>query len=188
MPTKPTHTWSHLKTRLKDLEKDKLLLLLHDLYDLNADNRVYLSTRLLAGTSEDLVAPYRRIIKQVFNPDRGVPSLKLSAARKALNDFKKACADTPAVVDLMLFYVEEAITCTRTYGDMRDVSFYQSLVSVYSNAADLIYKIDDPALTIALHPRFKELLDDSTDLGWNVYDELINIYLNAFPPGEDEWP
>ncbi len=44
-----TPTWSHLKPHLQRLEKQDLLLLLRDLYVLNADNKVFLSTRLLAS-------------------------------------------------------------------------------------------------------------------------------------------
>lgn len=91
MPKQPTYTWTHVKAQLRNLEKDDFLRLLHDLYALNADNRLFLTTRLLAGTPAEMVAPYRKAISQVFNPDRGHPSLQLGAARKALNDFKKAC-------------------------------------------------------------------------------------------------
>jgi hypothetical protein len=89
----PTPTWSHLKPHLQRLEKQELLVLLRELYGLNADNRVFLATRFIPVAPEQMAEPYRKIIRQVFNPDRGHPSLQLSAARKALNDFKKACND-----------------------------------------------------------------------------------------------
>ena len=57
-----------MKARLKDLQQDDFLLLLHDLYALNADNRLFLTTHLLAGTPTEMVAPYRKAISQVFNP------------------------------------------------------------------------------------------------------------------------
>ncbi len=104
MPTQPPQSWSKLKTHLQHLDKEELLLLLRDLYALNADNKVFLSSRFLAATPEEMAAPYRRIIRQVCNPDRGMPSLQLGAARKALNDFKKACADSLLLIDFMLFY------------------------------------------------------------------------------------
>ena len=85
----PPPTWSQLKPHLQRLEKQDLLLILRDLYALNADNQVFLSTRLLADTPDEIAEPYRRIIRQVFNPDRGMPSFRLSAARKALKDYKK---------------------------------------------------------------------------------------------------
>ena len=68
MPTKLTYTWTHVKARLKDLQPDDFLLLLHDLYALNADNRLFLTTRLLGGTLTEMMAPYRKAISQVFNP------------------------------------------------------------------------------------------------------------------------
>lgn len=68
MPKQPTYTWTHVNARLRNLEKDDFLRLLHDLYALNADNRLFLTTRLLAGTPAEMVAPYRKAISQVFNP------------------------------------------------------------------------------------------------------------------------
>lgn len=69
MPTRLPYTWTHVKARLKDLQPADFLLLLHDLYALNADNRLFLTTHLLvAGTPTEMVAPYRKAICQVFNP------------------------------------------------------------------------------------------------------------------------
>ena len=48
MSTQSAHPWSHLKPHLQRLDKDALVLLLRDLYALNADNKVFLSTRFLA--------------------------------------------------------------------------------------------------------------------------------------------
>ncbi|WP_423225855.1 hypothetical protein [Candidatus Amarolinea aalborgensis] len=78
MPTKLTYTWTHVKARLKDLQPDDFLLLLHDLYALNADNRLFLTTRLLGGTPTEMVAPYRTAISQVFNPTVTARSSPLS--------------------------------------------------------------------------------------------------------------
>jgi len=65
MPTRLPYTWTHVKARLKDLQPADFLLLLHDLYALNADNRLFLTTRLPSATP---AAPYRKAICQVFNP------------------------------------------------------------------------------------------------------------------------
>jgi len=68
MPTQPTYTWTHVKARLKDLQPDDFLLLLHDLHALKADNRLFLTTRVLGGGPADMAAPCRKAISQVFNP------------------------------------------------------------------------------------------------------------------------
>jgi hypothetical protein len=67
----PTLTWSHLKPHLQRLEKDELLALLRELYGLNADNKAFLATRLLQASSDAIAEPYRKVVRQVFNPDRG---------------------------------------------------------------------------------------------------------------------
>ncbi len=176
----PTPTWSHLKPHLLRLEKGELLALLRELYGLNADNKAFLATRLLPATSDAIAEPYRKAISQVFNPDRGHPSLKLSAARKALNDFKKACKDPLLVIDLMLFYVEEGVVCTRTYGDI-DAPFYNSLLSVYHSAAQMVSEIDDPAQAEAFQPRFQAIISDTRDIGWGFQEGLIDIYISVLP-------
>lgn len=185
MPTQPTYTWTHVKAQLKDLQKDDFLLLLHDLYALNADNRLFLTTRLLAGTPAEMVAPYRKAISQVFNPDRGLHSQQLRVARKAVNDFKKLCHDPLPVIDLMLFYVEEGASCARTYGNL-DSAVYQSLASVYLEAAKRTADLADPATTEGLRPRFAQLVRDAAALGWGLHEELINTYLSYLPPDDDE--
>lgn len=183
MPTQPSHAWSRLKPHLQRLEKDALLILLRDLYALNADNKVFLATRFLAASPEELAAPYRRIVRQVFNPDRGTPSLRSSTARKALNDFKKACADPGQVIDLMLFYVEQGVICTNTYGDI-DAPFYDGLLSVYHNAAELVSKAADPLVIERFRPRFVQIVWDTRNIGWGFHDGLEEIYAELLPEEE----
>ena len=169
----PTQSWSHLKSHLQRLEKDELVQILRDLYRLNADNKVFLTTRFLSTTPDEMAEPYRKIVRKVFNPEGpGFPSLQLGLARKALNDFKKACADPIAVIEFMLFYVEQGVICTNTYGDI-DAPFYSSLFSVYRNATDLVAEIDDPAVIEPLHARFLTIIRDSDRIGWGFYDGIV---------------
>ena len=171
----PTQSWSRLKPQLQRLEKDELVQLLRDLYALNADNKVFLTTRFLAATPEEVAEPYRKIIRQVFNPGRsGFPSLEIGVARKALNDFKKACADPLAVIDFMLYYVEQGVICTNTYGDIH-ASFYSSLLSVYRNATELVAKTDDPDVIELFHPRFHDIIRDTGQIGWGFHDGILEV-------------
>jgi hypothetical protein len=184
MPTQPAPSWSKLKSRLSALNKDALLSLLRDLYALNADNKVFLSTRFLTTTPEELAAPYRRIVRLVFNPDRGMPSLQLGAARKALNDFKKACADPLQVIDFMLFYVEQGVICTNSYGDI-NAPFYESLLSTYRSAAELNSKLADSALIEQFRPRFAKIVWDTGSIGWGFHDGLEEIYWDLLPAADE---
>ena len=184
MPTHPAPTWSRLKPHLSALDRDALLALLRDLYALNVDNKVFLATRFLAASPEELAAPYRRIVKHVFNPDRGVPSLQLAAARKALNDFRKACADPFQVIDFMLFYVEQGVICTNSYGDI-SAPFYESLLSVYNNAAKLASKLTAPTMIEQFRPRFAKIVRDTGNIGWGFHDGLEEIYWELLPEAEE---
>ena len=175
-----TPTWSHLKPHLQQLSKEQLVALLRELYALNADNKAFLATRFIPTAPEQIAAPYRKVISQVFNPDRGHPSLQLSAARKALNDFRKACNDPLPLIDFMLFYVEEGVVCTRTYGDI-DAPFYSSLLSVYRSAAELTSKLP-PAQAEVFQPRFLAIIRDTRMIGWGFHDGLIDIYTSELPP------
>ncbi|MBM4459705.1 MAG: hypothetical protein FJ011_18410 [Chloroflexi bacterium] len=83
MPTQPSPAWSHLKPHLQRLDHAALLALLRDLDALIADNKVFPSTRFLAAAPEELAAPYRRIVKQVFNPEHGMPGLQLDAPARS---------------------------------------------------------------------------------------------------------
>lgn len=183
MPTKSSSTWSHLKPHLQRLEKEELVLLLRDLYALNADNKVFLNSRFLATTPEELAAPYRKIVEQVFNPDRGVPSLQLDAARKALNDFKKACANPLQVIDFMLFYVEQGVICTNTYGDI-DAPFYESLLTVYRRAAELASRQRETVIE-RFRPRFARIVGDTGRIGWGFHEGLEEIYWDLLPETEE---
>lgn len=180
----PAQSWSRLKPHIQRLEKDELVQLLRDLYRLNADNKVFLATRFLSATPDEMAEPYRKIVRQVFNPDgRGFPSLQLGTARKALNDFKKACADPVAVIDFMFFYVEQGVICTNTYGDI-DAPFYNSLLSVYRSATELFANIDDPAVIELLHPRFLDIIRDTRDIGWGFHDGILEFSAEIL---EAEW-
>lgn len=175
--------FTHLKPHLQRLTKDELVQLLRDLYRLNADNKVFLSTRFLATTPEEMAEPYRKVIRQVFNPDRGHPSLKIGVARKALNDFKKACADPIAVIDFMLYYVEQGVICTNNYGDIH-AAFYDSLISVFGNAMEEYAKLDDPVVRERFRTRIFKMVRDTADVGWGFHDGLVELAAITL---NDEW-
>ena len=157
-----------------------MLRLLQELYKLNADNKLFLTSRLVEMDLDALAEPYRNAIRAEFNPSRGFPRLNLRAARKALNDFKKACKDPATVADLMIYYVEQGVICTRTYGDI-DERFYNSLESVYADAAKLLTNTADAELIERFRPRMYQIVRKTSEIGWGFHDELIDIYYNGYP-------
>jgi hypothetical protein len=81
----------------------------------------------------------------------------------------------------MLFYVEEGVVCTRTYGDI-DAPFYNSLLSVYRSAAELTSNLKDPHLIDSFEHRFQEIIRDTPMIGWGFHEGLIDIYTSVLPP------
>ena len=178
MPSNPS--WSRIRSHLLTLNKDDLLKVIQDLYQLNNDNKVFLNSHLGMGDPETLAQPYRKTIKQVFNPDRGFPSLSLRAARKALNDFRKASANPGAIVDMMLYYVEQGVACTNEYGDINE-AFYNSLEGVFEDAVGLINKTGSPEMTEAFRSRVEQIIKDTSGIGWGFHDFISDVYQVQYP-------
>ncbi len=180
MATKATTpSWSQVKKQLEPLQEDELRQLIEELFKLNADNKVFLVSRLGLQYAESLAEPFRKTIQAELNPARGEPKLNLRTARKAINDFKKACKDSVAVADLMLFYVEQGVICTNNYGDLYE-SFYSSMESVYEEAAKTITKTENWDLIEQLQPRFLSVVDNTSDIGWGFHDTLSYLYDKYF--------
>jgi hypothetical protein len=170
-------SWSQIKSQIGSLEKEELLNLIRDLYQLNADNKVMLATRFSAVSSEDLVEPYKKAIRREFNPERGLPRLNIGAARKALTSFKKASASSDAVIDLLLYYVEQGVSCTNQYGDMYE-QFYMSLESAFEEAIKLIQITGSSK---AYRSRLASIVRDTSDVGWGFHDQLSDLFNDAYP-------
>jgi hypothetical protein len=178
MPTNPS--WSRIRSHLLTLNKDDLVKVIQDLYHLNTDNGLFLNTHLGMGDSETLAQPYRKTIKQVFNPDRGFPSLSLGSARKALNEFRRASANPEAIVDIMIFYVEQGVACTHTYGDINE-AFYNSLEGVFEDVIALLKKTGNSEMIEAFRPRIKRIVANTSGIGWGFHDFLSDVYHTQYP-------
>lgn len=178
MPSNPT--WSQIKSRLVVHEKEYLLTVIRDLYQLNADNKVFLASRLVAGQPEILAEPYKRAIRREFNPDRGFPRLNLEAARKALNSFKKASADPRATIDMLVYYVEQGVACTRKYGDIHQ-AFYTSLELAFAEAVVLVRKTGSTEIAEEYRSRMERIVADTSRIGWGFHDYLSDAFYNDYP-------
>ena len=174
-------TWTQVKAKLSSVDKNELLDIIHDLYKLNQDNKVFLTSQFVADNTEALTEPYRRAIRREFNPDRGFPRLNLRSARKALNDFKKANADPKAQLEMMIYYVEQGVVCTRQYGDI-DAPFYSSLEGVFEDAITLLHRLGNPeALIVEFYPRLERIVKDTRGMGWGFHDFLAEVFYQEYP-------
>ena len=190
-PAKKKGDWATARQHLLTLEKPALLALLKDLYDASAPNRDFIRARCRAeDAGGEVLEKYRKRIVDQFFPLRGYGNPKLSEARKAIRDYRKATGNIPGTAELLMTYVENATEFTRNYGDI-NLPFYNSVCSVLGELDALIR--DDPK---EMYPKFEQRLIQvdsmASDIGWGFGDyvaEVVGALEDEFgnnPRSEDE--
>ena len=169
-------TFTDVKKQLKQLEYDKLIELLGELYKKNKGVKEYLDF-MIAPNEQELFAKYEDKVIQAFFPKRG-DRLSLSDGKRAISDFKKTGVSAELVAELMLVYAESGVKFTKEYGDI-DENFYYSVALVYHQALELMEK---EGVLIKFKARAKKPLKITRNFGWGFYDDLkasfYEFYLN----------
>jgi hypothetical protein len=169
-----------LKRHLKTLPATDLVNLVADLYDFDERNRAFVEARF--GLAEDGLAPYKRRIWDALYPDifKG-GTIQLSAARKAIRDYRRAVRAPEGVIELLIYYVATGTNVTLDYGDIDD-AFYDSLASVFDEAVSSVEK-GDPNLQERFVPRLAAIVKVGKGLGWGYGTFLVSRFAAAFPDG-----
>ena len=124
--------------------------------------------------------PYREIIEHNISPaEPWKHPVRLSLARKAISDYRKAVGDPEGLAELMLFYVECGIRFTEEFGDI-DEAFYSSMVSVFFDGMKMLNRCDKDVIGKLL-PRFEAVVHSTADMGWGLYDGFRDIFEACFP-------
>ena len=169
-------TITQLKKELKDLPADDLIRLIIDIAQTSPLAKEFLTVRF-AGKKEanEIFEKYKERVEYEFFPPNGFGRLNLREAKKAVTDFKKICQDENMGLDIMLFYVENCIEFTDTYGDINE-TFYNSAASVYNNIVKEINSADK-SLYNKFANRIEAAVANACD-GWGFRDEMTDIYNN----------
>jgi hypothetical protein len=172
--TRKSGSWSVLRRHLATLDHPALLALVKDLYEVSAGNRDFIQARCQAGESGgEILEKYRGKIVEQFYPARGEAKLKLSEARKAINDYRKATGNVPGTAELLMTYVEQGAEFTAEYGDI-DKRFYDSVESALDELAALL--LDEAR---GIYPQLSERLarvEQITDgIGWGFHDYIGDV-------------
>ncbi len=185
---KPTG-WSQVRQQLDGWSKPALIALVKDLYEGSPDNRDFLQAHFQAEKNAGAgLEKYRHKIVEQFFPARGFGKLKLTEARKAIRDYRKATGNLTGTIDLMLTYVENGTEFTHQCGDINQ-SFYNSLESVLNEMAQLLLREG-----AELYPRFRErvqrLTTHADHIGWGYGDALRDqvYHLENELAGNDKSP
>ena len=172
--TRKPSSWSALGRHLDTLDKPALLALVKDLYEASVSNRDFIQARCQAGESGgEILEKYRGKIVEQFYPARGEPKLKLSEARKAIKDYRKATGDFPGTVELLMTYVEQGAEFTHEYGDI-DERFYNSVESAMDELAALLLN-EARAMYPQLSERLARVEQLADGVGWGFHDYIGDV-------------
>lgn len=165
-----------LKKHLKQASKEDLIDDISELFKTFQPVKEYYQLKLNPETEQYVGESYKKTIENEFFPARGFGKARLSVARKAVNDYKKVCRDPAALVDMMLFYVEQGVKFTDAYGDI-DEPFYCSMESMFASAAKAIAQY---GLHGVAEHRCRQIVKDTSQMGWGFHDTLLEIYQETF--------
>ncbi|MGL4376912.1 MAG: DUF6155 family protein [Microcoleaceae cyanobacterium] len=165
-----------LKQYLKNASQEELILDITELFKNFPAVKDYYQIKLYPQEEKEIAAKYKKIIEEQFFPSRGFGKAKLSVAKKAISDYKKVGQSQAALIDIMLFYVEQGVKFTNAYGDI-DEQFYLSMEGVYEQVVEIIIKAN---LKDIFQERCQKIMEDTSDIGWGFHDMLTEIYEEAF--------
>ena len=152
-------TFKDVKRELIQLENDKLVALLGELYKKNKDVKEYLDF-LVAPNERKLYEKYEDKLYLAFFPARG-HNYNLTTAKKAISDFKKAGATPELVAELTLYYLETGASYALEYGEIGEnayTSFEKSFVA-------MLEIMDKGGFLNKFHERIVTLINDTKDIG-----------------------
>lgn len=162
---------------LEALSANELISEIKELHKLFQPVREFYQVKLSDTGEKELLVKYKKIIKDEFFPDRGFGKMRLSTARKAVSDFSKLSNNSVNIADIMLFYVEMGVEFTNNYGDINE-AFYSSMENMYNKTADYITarQLDEKFIE-----RFKQIVRDTSNIGWGFGDYIEETFYSYFP-------
>ncbi len=167
-------TWRDVKQAISHWSADQLRGLVQDLYRLNSVNADFLHARLLADTAGDqLLDPYKRRIREAICPEEPWhEDVRLSDARRAISDYKKAKGDVQNLLTLMVYYVQCGNDFTLEFGDI-DEAFYNSLCSMVDQIKKRLLAEGSAELAAEFLPMLEqEFRRIDGEMGWGYPDEV----------------
>jgi hypothetical protein len=166
-------TDTQIKKLIKNYERDECTKLIIEIVQSSSLAREYLTMKFTENQS-DILEKYKQKVRHEFFPQRGYGRLNLREAKKAISDFKKLCSDKNMIIDLMLFYVENCVEFTNSYGDINE-AFYNSAESVY---AQVVKEVNFSGVSAyeQFAERLEAVVNDTSGIGWGFHDCLHDIY------------
>jgi hypothetical protein len=177
------HSWKNVRTLLTKASHKELLSLVGDLYALRKENQYFLNARFI--NDGDILVPFRKTIEQYVSPaEPWKHPVKLSLARKAIGDYRKAIDDPERLAELMLYYVDCGVSFTLDFDDI-DESYLNSIAGMFFDGLKTLERCD-PNIIGKLLPRFVDTVQRTKGMGWDFHYILLDALESYFPDGCQE--
>jgi hypothetical protein len=171
---------TELKKTLERFDKKELIRLIIELAKLKKDNMEWLEIEFQRPDElPELLEYYKKKISRAMDLN------DLTAAKKAIADFKKASPDRESQIDIMIYYVEQGTEITLDCGDMYE-EFYTRLENVYIDAIKFLNEWCDTNLIEKFRPRLETLVNKTEDVGWGYHDVLWDWYDELGTSGNED--
>ena len=164
-----------LKKTLSEKSEKELLNEVTTLFKKFPQVKEYYTLLLCSDGQEQVLDKYKEKIRNEFFPKRGYGKARLSIAKKSISDFKKISQESSLIIDLMLFYVDQGVEYTASYGDI-DGPFYLSMEKMYLNALELAHK---SKLLLNFEKISNHIAQNACE-GWGFKDQLSEIYYDFY--------
>jgi hypothetical protein len=171
-------SWENARLSLKGYDRDGLLQLIGDMYQLSPENRDFLQARFMLDP--DRAKPFKKRLRMALNPDAfGKFDYDLAVAKRAIREFSQASSDPGAIADLMIYAVECGNRFTLNCGDI-DEDFYDGLIEIYAAAIKIVLQLPKDVRS-TYRRRLEKIMESSDGIGWGYHDDLGNLFSRAFP-------
>jgi hypothetical protein len=165
-----------LKKYLSGKSEKELKEEIIELFKISKEVKEYYAIKVLPDAEKELLERYKGIVRKEFFPERGNRFPSYSVLKKAISDFTKVSKDSVSLADLLLFYAEQGVEFTNTYGDI-DETFYNNIARIYEKAVDIIIENN---LQETFGERCKKVMKDCSDIGWGFGDFIVELYYSNF--------
>jgi DNA-directed RNA polymerase subunit N (RpoN/RPB10) len=167
-------TIKDLKNELQAFSKEELIVLVTEIAKSCSQARNFLTIKFSCQNNiREVFESYKQRVKNEFFPKRGHGRLDLQVAKKAVSDFTKICKDKKLIIDIMLFYVENCVKFTRTYGDIHE-NFYISAENMFDKVIKIL-NVENKDIYEQFATRIDWILNKSPQ-GWGFQDTLRDIH------------
>ena len=175
-PRKSKPGWSDIKVRVAGFDHAGLLGLVQDLYAASKDNQAFLHARF--AVAEDALKPYKATIRRWLWPEVfKKQDTSVSAAKKAIADYRKAVGRPVELAELMVFYCEQAAGFSNAVG-LQDEGYFNALVRMFEQALK-----QANALAVEERDELAVRLDDvrrtCSNFGYGVSDDMGDLMADA---------